>query len=111
MQSIVRTRQSTRLELLVLVKNRCKLSRKDFWMEPNRLGPYRIHEDLNKGTFILSQAGDNTKILTQLYNMTHLKLYHQQDTASESKETDCSSLHDKAIRKQAMQSAQQDRAP
>ena len=48
-------------------------------MEPNWLGPYRIHEVLNKGTFRLSQVEDGKKVLAQLYSMTRLKLYHQRD--------------------------------
>ena len=43
------------------------------------IGPYRIHEVLSKGTYRLSQAGDLTKVLTQLYNMTRLKLYYRRD--------------------------------
>ena len=48
-------------------------------MEPNWLGPYRIHEVLNKGTFRLSQLKDG-KVLAQLYNMKRLKLYYQSDS-------------------------------
>lgn len=96
---------------LVLVKNSRKLSRKGSKMNPNWLGPYRIHQILNKGTFRLSQAEDDTKILTQVYNMTRLKLYYKRDTASESKVTDSSSIDDDAVRKQAEQSSQQDLDP
>jgi len=66
---------------LVLVKNSLKLSRKGPKMAPNWLGPYRIHEVLNKGTFRLSQVKDGKKVLAQLYNMTRLKLYyHREDS-------------------------------
>ena len=60
---------------LVLLKNSKKLSRKGSKMEPNWLGPYRIHKVLNKGTFQLCKTS-NKKVLTQLYNMTRLKLYY-----------------------------------
>ena len=48
-------------------------------MDPNWLGPYHIHEVLNKGTFRLSQVKDG-KVLAQLYNMTQLKLYYTSDS-------------------------------
>ena len=66
---------------LVLVKNSWKLTCKGSKMDPNWLGPYHIHEVLNKGTFRLSQVKDG-KVLAQLYNMTWLKLYYSSDCPS-----------------------------
>ena len=51
---------------LVLVKNSWKITCKGSKMDPNWLGPYCIHEVLNKGTFQLSQVKDS-KVLAQLY--------------------------------------------
>ena len=68
---------------LVLVKNSRKLSRKGSKMAPNWFGPYCIHEVLKKGTFRLSQVEDDKKVLTQIYNMTRLKLYYQRQAADE----------------------------
>ena len=68
---------------LVLVKNSRKLSRKGSKMAPNWFGPYCIHEVLKKGTFRLSQAEDDKKVLTQIYNITRLKLYYQRQAADE----------------------------
>ena len=64
---------------LMLVKNSRKLAHKGSKMDPNWLGPYRIHDVLNKETFQLSRVKDG-KVLAQLYNMTWLKLYYTSDS-------------------------------
>jgi len=75
--NIARTRLGTRWEHWFL--NSLKLSPKGSKMAPNWLGPYCIHEVLNKGTFRLSQVKDGKKVLAQLYNMTRLKLYYHRE--------------------------------
>ena len=75
-------------------------------MEPNWIGPWRVHEVLSKGTYRLSQEGDPTKSLTQLYNKTLLKLYYRWDTdtggrdeVNKDRNTSC---HDVAVKQQSI---------
>ena len=64
---------------LVLVKNARKLTRKGSKLEPNWTGPYQIAEVVGRGTFRLCHQDDNTKLLSTLYNMTRLKIYHKRE--------------------------------
>ena len=67
---------------LVLLKNCRQLSRKGLKLEPNWIGPYRIHETVGKGTYRLCSCGDSSKVLYSLYNITQLKLYFEQNKVS-----------------------------
>ena len=70
-----RGKEKYKVGALVLIKNSKKFSRKGSKMEPNWLGPYRIHKVLDKGPFQICKTSNN-KFLTQVYNMTRLKLYY-----------------------------------
>ena len=62
---------------LVLVCNSKKLLSKGSKLEPDRSGPYVIHEDLQKGTHRLRDPDNPLKVLAQKYNTARLKLYYQ----------------------------------
>lgn len=62
---------------LVLLKNSKKLSRKGSKLEPNWTGPYKIHEVNGKGTYRLCTTKSPERILTSIYNISRLKLYHE----------------------------------
>ena len=59
---------------VVLLRNSKKLTKKGSKMEPNWIGPYQV---LSKGTCRLSQAKKPNKVLAQKFNISQLKLYHQ----------------------------------
>ena len=63
----------------VLVRNSKKVSRKGSKLEQNWLGPYVIHEVLSKGTFLLRNSNNHSKVLAQKYNMARLKLYYHNE--------------------------------
>ena len=46
-------------------------------MEPNWIGPYVAREVNSKGTCRLSQVKKPNKVLAQKFNISRLKLYHQ----------------------------------
>ena len=48
-------------------------------LEPNWTGPYQIAEVVGRGTFRLCHQDDNTKLLSSLYNITRLKIYHKHE--------------------------------
>ena len=62
---------------VVLLRNSKKLTKKGSKMEPNWIGPYVVHEVLSKGTCRLSQVKKPNKVLAQKFNISRLKLYHQ----------------------------------
>ena len=62
---------------VVLLRNSKKLTKKGSKMEPNWIGPYVVHEVLSKGTCRLSQVKKSSKVLAQKFNISWLKLYHQ----------------------------------
>ena len=64
---------------LVLIKNARMLTCKGYKLEPNWTGPYQIAEVVGRGTFRLCHQDDNTKLLSTLYNMTRLKIYHKHE--------------------------------
>ena len=62
---------------VVLLRKSKKLTKKGSKMEPNWIGPYVVHEVLSKGTCRLSQVKKPNKVLAQKFNISRLKLYHQ----------------------------------
>ena len=44
-------------------------------MDPDWTGPYTIHEVLPKGTFRLCDPSNPSQVMSQIYNISHLKLY------------------------------------
>ena len=62
---------------VVLLRNSKKLTKKGSIMEPNWIGPYVVHEVLSKGTCRLSQVKKPNKVWAQKFNISRLKLYHQ----------------------------------
>ena len=68
-----------KVEAVVLLRSSKKLTKKNSKMEPNWIGPYVVHEVLSKGTCRLSQVKKPNKVLAQKFNISRLKLYHQND--------------------------------
>ena len=60
----------------MLVKNSKKDSKKGDKQMKNWTGPFRIHEDLGKGTYRLCDKDDCSQVKAQLVNITRLKLYN-----------------------------------
>ena len=63
----------------VLKKDFLRKKRKGGKLDPQRLGPYVIATDLDKGFYALSDM-NTREIVTKRINAAHLKPYFNQDT-------------------------------
>ena len=61
----------------MLLRNSKKPTNQGSKMIPNWIGHYVVHEVLSKGTCRLSQVKKPNKVLAQKFNISWLKLYHQ----------------------------------